>query len=395
MAKRVIKPQEGDGRRSNGDGSFRERADGTWQYAQRVNGERVYLYAPTRAALMRKLADRRAKSGGTLRPSTKATVGEVVEAFLASRKPIEIDEELTNGKRSSSNQERAQISPATYEGWERAWRHIKPHASRLRMATFDCDKVEQVRTALLREGLGARTIQLIWQVMKLSFDYAVRRKKFFSENPWRLEKAPAHQAEETKILHDEERPRFIAAATNDRLEALWLLLLLGGLRLGEALGLTWDCVDLKDGTIEISQQLRELNGTASVARTKTKESKRTIDLGEPLIQALKRRQQAAKEEGHGSPFLFTTKTGGFISRTNLRRRNFAAVCKVAKVKNLTPHGLRHSWAVASIDAGHHPTVVAQLGGWASTKMLFEIYAKHRSKKLLKAASLAIQAQLTT
>ena len=357
---------------------------------------RRYVYADSRSGLLRRLQDERAKAGGSIRPTTKATVGEIVEAFLASRKPSEIKESREpTGKRTRGNQERAEISPATYEGWARAWRHIKPFVARQRICDFGCERVDMARKALLHKGLGTRTIALIWQVMKLSFDYAVRRGKFFSENPWRLEKPPAHESREVRILSDEERPRFIAAARGDRFEALWLLGLLGGLRLGEALGLTWDAVDFDEGTIKVDQQLRELNGSASVGRTKTKDSRRTIYPDGLLLAALKRRQQAVHKERHGSAFLFTTATGGFLSRTNLRRRNFAAVCKAAKLRDFTIHGLRHTWACASIDAGTHPTVAAQLGGWASPRMLLQIYTKHRNERQLKEAALAIQAKLVT
>ncbi|HET6275726.1 MAG TPA: hypothetical protein VFE16_07330 [Candidatus Cybelea sp.] len=106
-------------RRGNGDGSVREREDGRWQYCLRLgSGKRRYYYAATRADLLRRLQDERAKAGGTIRPATRATVREVVEAFLAERKPIEAEEELTAGKRKRTNQERVEIAPSTYEGWE-------------------------------------------------------------------------------------------------------------------------------------------------------------------------------------------------------------------------------------------------------------------------------------
>lgn len=387
-------------RRAKGDGCVSERPDGTWQYSLRLgSGLRRYVYAATRADLMRRLQDERAKGRGTLHPSTKATVGEAVEAFLADRKPTEAADEFDAGKRKRTNQERAHIAPSTYEGWERAWRHVKPFVQSQRMSEFDYDRVASVRTALLRKGLGVRTIQLIWQVMKLSFDEAIKRKKFFGENPWRLHRPPVAESRETRILKDEEIPRFIAGAVKDRYEALWLLALLAGLRLGEGLGLTREAarkaISHKNGALKVEQQLGEVNGVAKVRRLKTAESNRTVYCDSRLIDALRRRLDAAEKESHDSPYLFTTSTGAFISRTNLRSRNFAAVLKLAEVaKDQTIHGLRHTWAVASVDAGVDVTIVASLGGWASAKMVTEIYAKHRKERLLIEGAQKIHAALT-
>lgn len=389
-----------DTRRAKGDGCVSERPDGTWQYSLRLgSGLRRYVYAATRADLMRRLQDERAKGHGTLRPSSKATVGEAVEAFLADRKPTEGADNFEAGKRKRSNQERAHIAPSTYEGWERAWRHVKPFVQSQRMSEFDYDRVVAVRTALLRKGLGVRTIQLIWQVMKLAFDHAIKRKKFFGENPWRLQRAPTAESKETRILEDEEIPRFIVGAEKDRYEALWLVALLAGLRLGEGLGLTREAarsaISDKDGALKVEQQLGEVNGVAKIRRLKTRESNRTVYCDSRLIDALHRRLDAAEKEGHDSPYLFTTSSGGFISRTNLRSRNFSAILKAAKITgDQTIHGLRHTWAVASVDAGVDDTIVARLGGWRSPKMVKELYAKHRKERLLIEGAQKIHAALT-
>lgn len=63
---------------------------------------------------------------------------------------------------------------------------------------------------------------------------------------------------ERKELHplDEEQiQNFLKAIQGHRYEALFTVTLFTGMRQGEVLGLTWDCVDFERGTILINKQL--------------------------------------------------------------------------------------------------------------------------------------------
>ncbi|MGV8876017.1 MAG: site-specific integrase [Rhodoglobus sp.] len=61
-----------------------------------------------------------------------------------------------------------------------------------------------------------------------------------------------------KGLNPVDRMTLLAALEGDRYRARWHLGLIWGLRPGEALGLTWDSVDLETGLITISGQVQEL-----------------------------------------------------------------------------------------------------------------------------------------
>lgn len=50
----------------------------------------------------------------------------------------------------------------------------------------------------------------------------------------------------------------LAAAADDRLASRWVAAFLQGMRQAECLGLTWDCVDLDERTIDVSWQLKAL-----------------------------------------------------------------------------------------------------------------------------------------
>jgi integrase len=379
-------------RKANGEGSIYERPDGRWMFSQRCGRDeegkplRRTIVARTRAEVVRRMQDERARNGGTLQPPVATTVAAYVASYLAGRDPANAAK-----RKKPKDDDRSEISESTFDCWSRAYKQAKPFLG-MRLDQFDTKNVGPIRLAL-KKKYTPRVIQMIWNFLRLAFDEAIASGTYVRANPWRINKPPTYTPKYVRALQADEIPAFIAAARKDRLEALWLLCLKCGLRLGEALGLTWDSIDFEKGEIKIFQQVTEVAGISRVARLKTSGSLREVYMDEELMAALERRREAAIREEHGSPFAFTTATGAFLSRTNLRRRNFAGVCKRAEIADLTIHGLRHTWSVTSA-----PCVpvseAALLGGWNSSRMLLDRYARHKDAERQREASLAIQARMT-
>ncbi|HZY95643.1 MAG TPA: site-specific integrase [Candidatus Cybelea sp.] len=174
-------------------------------------------------------------------------------------------------------------------------------------------------------------------------------------------------------MTDAEARSFLKAAKEDAFEAVWLLSLFGGFRLGECLGLKWRDVDLNSGRIDIRKGATEVNGRIQVGKLKTKCSRREIVVGKVVADALRRRQRAADQEGHKSPFCFTSATGELLNRTYIRRRHFQKVCRAANITELHPHDLRHTMTAHALAAGLSPVVVAKRLGHTSTRMTLDRY----------------------
>ena len=68
---------------------------------------------------------------------------------------------------------------------------------------------------------------------------------------------------------------------------------------------------------------------------------REVYLSESLFSAI-------REEYKGRVYLFETKTGGRLDRTNIHKAVQAAGHAIG-IKNLHPHTLRHSWATSNLD----------------------------------------------
>lgn len=362
-------------RRPKGEGTFAERADGRWSFTVDLGVDatgkrrRRSFYARTRPELVQKVKDETARGGGSLRPVAVGTVGECVEAWL--RDTVKPNPET---------------SPNTVALYTAMWEHAKPHIGHVRLKTFDVPHVEAL-VAILRKTTRPSIPSKVCAVLKAAFAVAIKRKRYHFANPFLLVEVPPPRAKEGRALSVAEAKRFLRAAKGAEFEALWVLLLTTGLRLGEALALEWKDLDLRTGALLVRQSLSEVNGACEVREPKTRGSRRRLDLGSLALDALK-----ARHKPKAGGFIFRTSTDGHPRRSNLRQREFIPICKTARIEGLTIHGLRHSATSLAI-AKHVPAVaIAGMLGHGSTRMIQERYG-HALPTAHKDAALAVDRAL--
>src|SRR5690606_38919813 len=81
------------------------------------------------------------------------------------------------------------------------------------------------------------------------------------DNPiWDAQK-PRYRSPKKRPMTPAEVRKVLQAAESDRLGALWTLMLVHGLRISEALGLSWEYVDWHDNLISIEYQLSRPGGS--------------------------------------------------------------------------------------------------------------------------------------
>ncbi|NYH45876.1 integrase [Micromonospora jinlongensis] len=183
-----------------------------------------------------------------------------------------------------------------------------------------------------------------------------------------------------------------ARADEDPLYAAYALVLVTGLRKGEALGLTWEDVDLDAGELTIGRQLQRLRGQLLHRDTKTQASDATLPLPDICLTALKLRsdqrnetEAAAGNAWHENDLVFTTRYGTPIEPRNLQR-SWQARCDRAKVRPITVHDARRACATLLADLDVHPRVAMQVLRHARFSVTMEIYTQVSSKATRDALS---------
>jgi len=182
-----------------------------------------------------------------------------------------------------------------------------------------------------------------------------------------------------KAFDSEQLFVFMDAARKETpdLYPAFMLLGLAGLRIGEAVGLTWDRVDLTSQKIRVD---RQLGGT-----TKTEASERTVDVADPLRDVLadllaRRRQKAFRRGEPVSQWVLFPDLGEAPDRNaeqrvvKLIRRGMARVLKTAGLAPWhTPHSLRHTFGSLLVAAGTSLAYVKEQMGHASIQMTVDVY----------------------
>jgi integrase len=183
----------------------------------------------------------------------------------------------------------------------------------------------------------------------------------------------------------------LKAADGLRYQPVLVLIAATGLRRGEALALSRDLnVNLDDGWVKVRKTLGWVGQELVSSEAKTERSRRTVPLSSAVVAMLRKHKaaQAAERLRAGnqwadSGLVFATELGGPVDPRNVLRTMEIAASK-AGFEHVGVHTLRHSAAVAWLEAGVHIKAVADLLGHSSISITGDIYG-HTSDDTARAA----------
>lgn len=352
--------------RGNGEGSIFKRTDGRWcaQISLGYEGgcrKRKYVYGKTRGDVSRQLTTLlRAVQQGLPVHTEKQTVGTFLSKWL--------EETVKPSAR-----------PRTYYTYEHRIRlHLVPAFGRIALDKLTPQHVQSFIAQQQRVGASPASISGYLAVLGCALNQAVRWQ-LIPRNVVSLVDAPRVIVAEGKVLTPEEARRFLAAASEHRLESLFWLFVTTGLRRAEALGLRWHDIDLETATLTVRTQLQRLKGKTAFTDPKTAKSRRTLALPPATVAAL-RRQQARQEEERvqaGAQWqewdlVFTGPRGGPLSTSTLQRVLDAMLAQV-ELPRLTVHRLRHCAATFMVAANVNPKLVMDAMGHSTLEMTMQRY----------------------
>src|SRR5215212_1776253 len=139
--------------------------------------------------------------------------------------------------------EKDDLAPRTYHNYRLQIRkHISPTIGSLKLSRLTAAHVQSLYAAKLREGLKPSSVRYIHAVLHRGLEQAVRFS-LIPFNPVSKVDPPKIRQEEITPLDAEQARELLDAARSSRFEALYVLSLAVGLRMGEALGLRWSDID--------------------------------------------------------------------------------------------------------------------------------------------------------
>lgn len=264
--------------------------------------------------------------------------------------------------------------------------HIKPALGAVRMENLMPHTVQTFYNTLASDkadkpGLSAKTIKNIHGVLHQALKQAVLNG-YIRTNPSDACTLPRGQKAEIKPLDEDDVAAFIRVIQGHPFEDLFLTTLFLGLREGEALGLTWDCVDLDNGVITVNKQLQlhQEKGLAAYELVPTKNSRSRTLVASPTVVARLRHRKAEQTQQRlmagcaweDSNLVFTDALGHHLTKPTVYRHYKKAVAAIGR-PDARYHDLRHSYAVAAISSGIDIKTVQGNLGHATAAFTLDVY----------------------
>jgi integrase len=223
--------------------------------------------------------------------------------------------------------------------------HLIPHFGRRRLDQITVDDVAAFIAAMRRKGLRGSTTLTALRPLSRILAHAARRGAI-PVNPCsqleRGERPTLDDQRPKRILNLDEMQATISCADCELYRCLLELLLTGGLRIGEALGLSVCDLDHEHSLIRVEYQLGR-DGTRTPL--KTEESRRAIDIPPQLMHRLVALVAARDALSDPAALVFASRNGTGLVRKVAR----AALKRAVKAAAIAPpepslHDLRHSHA---------------------------------------------------
>ena len=221
--------------------------------------------------------------------------------------------------------------------------------------------------------LAPNTVRRTYAVVRAVFNAAVDAD-LIARTPCRSVKLPRPEPTAHRILDPVELRRLAEAVPVDYRAMVYLAGVLG-LRFGECAGLRIGRLDFFRKTLTVAESLGEVGGELVAGDPKSRASRRTVAVPEPLMELLaahlaRRGLTAADHDA----YVFSAPQGGPVRYATFRSRVWLPAVDEANVKGVTFHSLRHLAATAMVVEGVDIRTAQHRLGHSDPRLLLNIYA---------------------
>ena len=305
-------------------------SSGNYYVRMRLNGESISVVAPTAKEATRKAEQIKAEQrNGKRIADTDKTLGMLIDSYIEKYEPT--------------------LSPSTIRGYTGVRKHRFQSYMNKRPKDID---FQAMINAEIKAGLSVKTVKNGWGAVTAALTDVgtpIPKVKF------PLDEKADDDDTDLNFLEPEEIPLFLKAAEGDLCE-VELLLELHSLRLSEVLKVVKNKqYDLKTNEIIVHGAI--VRGTESYVEKKANKSRagrRRIPIMIPRLAELLK----GNPEVHSSSAILS---------------HCHKVCKEAGVRDVTNHGLRHTFASLAYSLNFSEELIMLWGGWDDPGTMHKIY----------------------
>lgn len=277
--------------------------------------------------------------------------------------------------------------------------HILP-----RFGKYYIDKIQvgQVQAAVHEWREILQEFKTVFNKFNRVLKYAYKLK-YISENPCDFVILPSKplikQEKETLDFYTKEQLAMFMTCLADmntrKWEAYFRILAFTGLRRGEALALTWDDIDTKQGLLTVNKAVKRGERGQYVGSTKNDSSMRTITIDDNTIKILKawKAEQAKTLIGFGfnaiqpNQYIFSKWKDNTPLNTMAPRNALVKICKRFDLPMMNIHGFRHTHCSLLFEAGVPMKDVMERLGHSDIQTTMNIYTHVTKESKNKSAQM--------
>ena len=362
-----------------GGGTIRKRPDGLWEgrFTAGYNPEtgkpvQKSIYGKSQEEVQEKLTEKLHELHiGIYQEPTKMTLGEWIDIWFDEYAAVSVSAYTADSYRSIKD------------------RHIKPILGHFKLSALTPLQIQRFYNTMTdQKKLSPKTVKNIHGVLHKSLDKAVRLG-YIRTNPTDSCELPKMYKEEIHPMEEEEIERFLQAIKNEKYGNIYWVTLFTGMRQGEVLGLTWDCVDFKRNKIFVNKQLKKtqkVKGEYILDKTKNRRS-RMLTVA-PAVMAMLEKQKLEQEQmaeaagplwNNEMNLVFTNEFGKHLCHFTVYK-HYKKIVEEIGIPESRFHDLRHSYAVVALESGDDIKTVQGNLGHATASFTLDIYG-HVSQKM--------------
>lgn len=280
---------------------------------------------------------------------------------------------------------------------------IKPVLGSVALSSLTARQVEDFRDGLVAAGLKASSVNNLLGLLRHALKWGVKQEVVGVNVADRVENLPNRQRKKRGDYSLENFKRLEEVFVGTPLELAVTTALHTGVRIGEALGLWLDDIDLEAGTITVRRGLCFASKRGHYwSTTKTESSDRVFGMTTKLRSALQERlrdledelgperlkellaEAHRREDGAGSDHYFfdpkyvpeqvcALADDHRLLGLNAFDKRFRTLVTQAGMAGVTFHDLRHHFATALHHLGVQKATTSQLMGHSNSRITEEVY----------------------
>jgi len=281
------------------------------------------------------------------------------------------------------------LKPRSLENYRSAVKnHLAPALGTLRLRRLSRAQIKALLTEKRASGLAVDTVRLIHAALSALLTAAVE-EGVLASNPaaglgraMKLSRTREQRRERVRAFDSKQLARFLAAV-RERLPQfypLFFLLSRTGLRLGEALGLRWEDLDLGCRELRVSRAASTRGGTG----TPKSGQGRTVDLSAAACEVLRdlrvSASAAALSQGQQPSWMFPGQRAERMPHVTAEAAFARALRAAGLPGDFSPHTLRHTYASLLLADGVSPAYVQEQLGHASIELTVGTYGSWLRKR---------------